>query len=134
MALPEIRDASSDDVVRLEAWVDDSLVGHATARPVRLFERERFCDVQVDPGRRREGIGSALYAALDRAVPADAAPLDEATGLTAADVEFAVRSEGAMTADDVLDRRTRIGLVDTDRERCLPVVEALVARALAGLG
>lgn len=71
---------------------------------------------------------------VDRAVPADAAPLDEATGLTAAEVEFAVRSEGAMTADDVLDRRTRIGLVDTDRERCLPVVEALVAHALAGLG
>jgi glycerol-3-phosphate dehydrogenase len=71
---------------------------------------------------------------VDRAVPADAARLDEATGLTAAEVEFAVRSEGAMTADDVLDRRTRIGLVDTDRERCLPVVEALVARTLAGLG
>jgi len=70
MAVPEIRDASAGDVVRLEAWVGDSLVGHATAHPVRLFERERFCDVQVEHGRRREGIGSALYAALDRAVPA----------------------------------------------------------------
>jgi predicted N-acetyltransferase YhbS len=69
MAVPEIRDASAGDVVRLEAWDADVLVGHATARPVRLFEQERFCDVQVEHGRRREGIGSALYAALDRTVP-----------------------------------------------------------------
>ena len=69
MAVPEIRDASGGDVVRLEAWDSASLVGHAVARPVRLFEHEHFCDVQVDHHRRREGIGSALWAALDRAVP-----------------------------------------------------------------
>ena len=70
---PEIRDVSTDDVVRVEAWDADVLVGHATARPVRLFERERFCDVQVDGGRRREGIGTALWVALERRVPADEA-------------------------------------------------------------
>lgn len=70
MATPAIRDASAGDVVRLEAWDAASLVGHATARPVQLFEHEQFCDVEVDHGRRREGIGSALWAALDRAVPA----------------------------------------------------------------
>jgi hypothetical protein len=69
MAVPEIRDASVDGVVRLEAWDADSMVGHATARPAQLFEHEQFCDVQVEPDRRREGIGSALWAALDRAVP-----------------------------------------------------------------
>ena len=70
MAVLEIRDASSADVVRVEAWDGASLVGHATARPVQLFEHEQFCDVQVDAGRRREGIGTALWAALERAVPA----------------------------------------------------------------
>ena len=59
--------------------------------------------------------------------------MDEATALTAAEVEYAVRVEGAMTVDDVLDRRTRIGLVDADRARCRPVVESVVARAVSAL-
>jgi glycerol-3-phosphate dehydrogenase len=42
-------------------------------------------------------------------------------------IEFAVRAEGAMTVDDVLDRRTRIGLVDVDRDRAMPVIEAVLA-------
>ncbi len=69
MAFPEIRDASADGVVRVEAWDAAVLVGHATARPVALFEREHLCDMQVDSDRRREGIGTALWAALDAAVP-----------------------------------------------------------------
>lgn len=73
MGFPEIRDASTDGVVRVEAWDAQALVGHATARPVQLFERERFCDVQVDDGRRREGIGTALWTALDGAVPPEEA-------------------------------------------------------------
>ena len=73
MAFPEIRDASADGVVRVEAWDADALVGHATARPVQLFECERFCEVQVDGARRREGIGTALWTALDGAVPPEEA-------------------------------------------------------------
>jgi glycerol-3-phosphate dehydrogenase len=48
-------------------------------------------------------------------------------------IEFAVRSEGAMTADDVLDRRTRIGLVQADRDRASRFVESVVAETLASL-
>lgn len=48
-------------------------------------------------------------------------------------IEFAVRSEGAMTADDVLDRRTRIGLVEADRDRASRFVESVVAETLASL-
>lgn len=54
-------------------------------------------------------------------------------GVTAAQVVWAVRHEGALDADDVLDRRTRIGLVPTDREAAEPQVTELVTRALAGL-
>ena len=68
--MPEIRDASTDDDVRVEAWDAGVLVGHASARPVQLFHDERFCSVEVEPDRRREGIGTALYAALDALVPA----------------------------------------------------------------
>ena len=46
MAVPEIRDASPAEGVRLEAWDDGHLVGHATARPVQLFAVDR----SVPPG------------------------------------------------------------------------------------
>jgi GNAT superfamily N-acetyltransferase len=65
----EIRNAPDDGVLRFEAWDDDSRIGEATARPVQLFEHEHFCEVRVDQDRRRQGIGTALYAALDRALP-----------------------------------------------------------------
>ncbi|WP_258567215.1 MULTISPECIES: glycerol-3-phosphate dehydrogenase C-terminal domain-containing protein [unclassified Microbacterium] len=68
---------------------------------------------------------------VDRRVPVAREPVDEETGLTSAEVEYAVRVEGAMTVEDVLDRRTRIGLVDADRERCRAAVEAIVQRSLA---
>jgi glycerol-3-phosphate dehydrogenase len=48
--------------------------------------------------------------------------------VTRAEFEYAVTHEGAMTVDDILDRRTRIGLVASDRERVLAVAEELLAR------
>lgn len=46
--------------------------------------------------------------------------------VTRAEVEFAVTHEGALTADDVLHRRTRIGLVDTDADRARSAVTEIV--------
>ncbi|MBE7954663.1 glycerol-3-phosphate dehydrogenase/oxidase [Microbacterium oxydans] len=83
------------------------------------------------PSSRQSRTASLRLA--DRDVPSSDELLDEATALTAAEVEYAVRVEGAMTVDDVLDRRTRIGLVDADRARCRPVVESVVARAVSAL-
>ena len=56
-----------------------------------------------------------------------------APGLTAAEVLWAVRHEGALDAGDVLDRRSRIGLDARAREAARPEVEALVERALRGV-
>ncbi|WP_295010606.1 glycerol-3-phosphate dehydrogenase/oxidase [uncultured Microbacterium sp.] len=53
--------------------------------------------------------------------------------VTRAEIEFAVRAEGALTVDDVLDRRTRIGLVDEDRARAHDEVAVIVEEALAEL-
>ncbi|MFI8526535.1 glycerol-3-phosphate dehydrogenase/oxidase [Promicromonospora sukumoe] len=53
--------------------------------------------------------------------------------VTRAEVEWAVTHEGALDADDVLDRRTRIGLVPADRAAVRDVVEELVGAALARL-
>ena len=42
------------------------------------------------------------------------------------EVLHAARAEGALNADDVLDRRTRIGLIDADRLLMRPVVQSLL--------
>ncbi|MBB2911755.1 glycerol-3-phosphate dehydrogenase [Streptosporangium becharense] len=46
------------------------------------------------------------------------------TGVTGAELVWAVRHEGALDVDDLLDRRTRIGLVPEDREAALPAARA----------
>ena len=43
---------------------------------------------------------------------------------------FAVRAEGARNLDDVLDRRTRIGLVAKDRDAAYDAAAELVETAL----
>lgn len=45
------------------------------------------------------------------------APVAEGIDVTRAEFEYAVTHEGALTAEDILDRRTRIGLVEADRLR-----------------
>lgn len=44
-------------------------------------------------------------------------PVADGIDVTRAEFEYAFSHEGAVTVDDVLDRRTRIGLVAEDRER-----------------
>jgi glycerol-3-phosphate dehydrogenase len=46
---------------------------------------------------------------------------------TFAEVQFAIQHEGALTEDDVLDRRTRIGISARDRELALPAVREAFA-------
>ncbi|MGC5258066.1 glycerol-3-phosphate dehydrogenase/oxidase [Gordonia sp. DT218] len=63
-----------------------------------------------------------------------ARPLDPIAGeldVTRAEVEFAVTHEGAITVDDVLDRRTRIGLVAADAELARGAVTEIVDAALS---
>ncbi|NEK84163.1 glycerol-3-phosphate dehydrogenase/oxidase [Blastococcus saxobsidens] len=92
-------------------------------------------------------VGAAPRVALDR-VPAPGrlvarygteAPVVEALGPalvvagrpeTVGELRFAVRHEGARTVADLLDRRTRIGLVPADRERAVPVAEQVLAAEL----
>ncbi|WP_111510632.1 glycerol-3-phosphate dehydrogenase/oxidase [Mycobacterium kyogaense] len=54
-------------------------------------------------------------------------PVAEGIDVTRAEFEYAVTHEGALSVDDILDRRTRIGLVAADRERALPAAEELLA-------
>ncbi|MGY1887688.1 glycerol-3-phosphate dehydrogenase/oxidase [Blastococcus sp. SYSU DS0753] len=89
-------------------------------------------------------VGAAPRVALDQvAAPArlvarygTEAPAVEALGPalvvagrpeTVGELRFAVRHEGARTVADLLDRRTRIGLVAADRERAVPVALQVLA-------
>ncbi|MDX3001306.1 glycerol-3-phosphate dehydrogenase/oxidase [Kribbella solani] len=54
-------------------------------------------------------------------------PIAPGLRTTYAELRFAIRHEGALTEDDVLDRRTRIGLSAADRELALPTVREAFA-------
>ena len=58
------------------------------------------------------------------------APIAEGIPTTLAELVFAVTHEGAYDVGDLLDRRTRVGLVPADRERAVPAAER--ALELAG--
>jgi glycerol-3-phosphate dehydrogenase len=81
----------------------------------------------------RYGTEAARVAAMGRLDPGLAAPVADGSMVMAAEVVWAVRHEGALDAADVLDRRTRIGLVPADRAAAEPAVTDLVARSLSGL-
>jgi glycerol-3-phosphate dehydrogenase len=57
-------------------------------------------------------------------------PVAEGVDVIRAEFEYAVTHEGAMTVDDIVDRRTRIGLVDSDRDTVLTVAEELLAKSV----
>ena len=58
--------------------------------------------------------------------PAD--PVADDIDVIRAEFEYAVTHEGALTVGDIVDRRTRIGLVTADRERVNGVAEEFLSR------
>jgi glycerol-3-phosphate dehydrogenase len=56
--------------------------------------------------------------------PAD--PVADGIDVTRAEFEYAITHEGALTAGDIVDRRTRIGLVAADRDQVTGVAEELL--------
>ncbi|MGN6606849.1 MAG: glycerol-3-phosphate dehydrogenase/oxidase [Jatrophihabitans sp.] len=63
-------------------------------------------------------------------VPGPLEPIAPGIDVTRAEIEYAVTHEGALDVADVLDRRTRIGLVPADAERVRPAVDEIVEAAL----
>ena len=51
------------------------------------------------------------------------APIDPTIPVTLAELVFGVTHEGAADVADLLDRRTRVGLIPADRERAVPAAE-----------
>ncbi|WP_018657724.1 glycerol-3-phosphate dehydrogenase/oxidase [Actinomadura flavalba] len=75
---------------------------------------------------RRYGAEAPLVAALGAADPALLEPVAPGLPVLGAELAWAVRHEGALDAADLLDRRTRVGLVPADRAAALPLAESLV--------
>jgi glycerol-3-phosphate dehydrogenase len=73
---------------------------------------------------RRYGTEAPLVAALAATEGLNEPVAEDVIG---AELVWALRHEGAQTVDDLLDRRTRIGLVPADRAAALPRAEALFA-------
>ncbi|TDB92312.1 glycerol-3-phosphate dehydrogenase/oxidase [Actinomadura sp. 7K534] len=98
------------------------LVGAAT--------RDRL-DVLDAPSRlvQRYGTEAPLLTALAAEDPTLLEPVVPGLPVLGAELAWAVRHEGALEVGDLLDRRTRIGLVAPDRAAALPAAEALLPRA-----
>jgi glycerol-3-phosphate dehydrogenase len=74
----------------------------------------------------RHGAEAPAVLALAGGDPELLAPIAPGLDVLRVEVLHALRSEGALDAGDVLDRRTRIGLVPADRARAEAMVTALV--------
>jgi glycerol-3-phosphate dehydrogenase len=53
-------------------------------------------------------------------------PVADGIDVIRAEFEYAVSHEGALTVDDIVDRRTRIGLVAADRDRVVDVAKEFI--------
>jgi glycerol-3-phosphate dehydrogenase len=54
-------------------------------------------------------------------------PVADGIDVTRAEFEYAVTHECALDVDDILDRRTRIGLVERDRDRVVSIAQEFLA-------
>ncbi|MFI1768294.1 glycerol-3-phosphate dehydrogenase/oxidase [Streptomyces sp. NPDC020800] len=78
---------------------------------------------------RRYGTEAPAVHALAERDPALAEPVLPGHPVTRAELVWAARHEGALDAADLLDRRTRIGLVPEDRSEALAVAGEVLAQA-----
>jgi glycerol-3-phosphate dehydrogenase len=78
---------------------------------------------------RRYGSEAADVEQLARQHPQCAGPLFEGCTVTGEELLFGVLAEGAVSVEDLLGRRTRLGLVPADAERARPAAERILAYA-----
>ncbi|MFH8250806.1 FAD-dependent oxidoreductase [Microbacterium sp. B2969] len=104
--LPVARPSSTRSIPLVGAWPRARL--GEIAAPSRLV--------------RRFGAEAPFAAALPSGPEA-------ARGVTAQELQWGVAVEGALTVDDLLDRRTRLGLVESDRDESMDAATAAFTRA-----
>src|SRR5690606_40335945 len=87
------------------------------------------CALPISRLQRRYGSEAADVEQLARDYPELAGPLFDGCAVTGEELLFGVLAEGAASVDDLLNRRTRLGLVPADAERARPAAERILARA-----
>ncbi|BBY09207.1 glycerol-3-phosphate dehydrogenase/oxidase [Mycobacterium noviomagense] len=109
-----------------------------TARPCRTRNLP-LVGAPANPGstaRPATGLPASLVARYGAEAPSVVAaascerptdPVADGIDVIRAEFEYAVTHEGALTVEDIVDRRTRIGLVPADRERTVDVANEFVA-------
>ncbi|WP_370327793.1 glycerol-3-phosphate dehydrogenase/oxidase [Euzebya sp.] len=96
---------------------------------VGALPRRRLPDVPARPWLvARYGGEAPDLEALIAADPWLAGPVVDGLPHLRVELAFAVRREGATSVADLLDRRTRIGLVASDRDAAVPIAEEVLAR------
>jgi len=88
-----------------------------------VSDRQR-ADLPASLVARYGAEASHVFAVATCARPTD--PVADGIDVTRAEFEYAVTHEGALTVEDILDRRTRIGLVAADRERAEAVAAEFI--------
>lgn len=132
-----------DAAERAASWPSRRSVTKSIPLPGARGRRALMGDVPLQPRSIDRllalyGAGARRLAELVRREPALAAILDEETGAIAAEVVHAVDHEGAKRIDDVLWRRTMLGLEAPERigpivERTLSVLEETGRLGSAGV-
>jgi glycerol-3-phosphate dehydrogenase len=89
-----------------------------------------------EPARLVRRFGTEARLVIDEAVAVSGLPEHELVapgpgGVTLAELIFGVTHEGAVDVDDLLERRTRVGLIPEDRAAARPLAERALALACA---
>jgi glycerol-3-phosphate dehydrogenase len=99
---------------------------------VGAMPREQLAGLPA-PARlvRRYGAEAPLLVALADGRPELLEPVTDGTGVLGVELLFGVLHEGALTPADLLDRRTRLGLVPALRTAAQPFAEELLAGSVS---
>ncbi|MFF0769179.1 glycerol-3-phosphate dehydrogenase/oxidase [Nonomuraea wenchangensis] len=115
----------AEDAVDRAVSCGNLRAGRSSTRRIPLVGAEPRAAADDVPARLTERYGGEA-AAVHELVRAH--PEEVGLGITVGELLWSVRHEGALDASDLLDRRTRIGLVKEDRERALPATRDVLAR------
>jgi glycerol-3-phosphate dehydrogenase len=130
--LTTYRRMAEDVVDRVVAGTDLPAGPCVTAHQPLVGAAPRGHLASLEADRRlvgRYGTEAPEVEALGAARPGLDEPVLPGSPYRRAELEFAVDHEGALCVDDLLDRRTRIGLVPEQRRRAVEVAEQVLADA-----
>ena len=112
-----------DAVIRRDPGLPSRPSRTRTIPLVGAWPRHRLAEIAAAPRLVRRFGAEAPYVASLAGGPA------AACGVTAQELHWGVTVEGALTVGDLVDRRSRLGLVEADREASTDAASAAFARA-----